>query len=604
MENNYPTRVPSAVYSRVSTKEQEEGQNIEAHISELLALMEDHGNYLWDKEHGIYKDQGYSGALLARPHLDRLRDDAKAGRYKVVYFVSTDRLARDNHYIGLVINELKELAIACFFKNLPVASGAEGDLMLNIFGSFAQYERAQIAERFRRGKVHKAKNKKIIVGGPPPYAIRYIKKDPDTREDGYYELDAAQVPVVQKIFELLDYEHQLTIRQVAKWLTEHNIPTPKGQKKWARTTVQEIARRSEYIGVAYYNKRKAVIPTKRRTTQRYRRQVKTGQRLRPKEEWIPIPVPQCSCVPEDQFWRVQKRLEENRAFAKRNRKRRSYLLSGVLRCKDPCGSTWFGCSAVNPHRVTPYYRCTNRLRMHPFPRTCHRKMIRADSLDATVWRALCDMAQRPEIVTGHVQKLQKLHTDNSAIAERTELEEKAIEAIAKEEARIFEAYKAGVIDLDKLQHEQHKIKVKKEAHQKMVAALLPPKKHGLPHQLVQSTVADYCNYIQRKLNQIGDDFEAKQKLIRSFVRQGIVEDGKVMFNCTIPAPGVSNRRGSPETPERRTEDTPGENKTGTQEKKGVIAATTYQRYGHIYTEPEIVFKMCIPLNGSEYFLVN
>ena len=604
MEKSYPKQVPSAVCSRVSTKEQKEGENIEAHISELLELMQKDGSYLWEKKGGIYKDEGYSGALLARPDLDRLRDDAKKGRFRVVYFLAPDRLARDNHYIGLIVNELKERGITCVFKNLPVSHGAEGDLMLNVFGSFAQYERAQIAERFRRGKIHKAKNKKLIVGGPPPYAIRYIKKNPETDEEGYYELIAGEVPVIQKIFELLDYERQFTIRQVARWLTDQKIPTPKGAKKWARSTVQEIARRSEYIGIAYYNKRKSVLPTRRRTSRRYRKQVKTSQRLRPKEEWIPIPVPECRCISEGRFWRVQKRLEENRTFAKRNRKRRSYLVSGLLRCKDPCGSTWFGCTTVNPNRTIPYYRCTNRLRMHPLPRTCYAKMIPADTLDAAVWNALREIVKNPQILMAHVQKLQKHCKDNSTIIERIALEQKALDNLANTEARIFEAYKAGAINVEKLQEEQRKIQNQKNVHERTLSALLPRKNHVLPPQLVQKSVNDYCNYVQDKLNKIDGDFETKQKLIRSFVSNGTVGDGNVTFNCRISAGAFPNGFSMTESSENIIENATGEHRESSDVSMTQIAAVATKGYGHNSNDYEVLFKMLVSITNGDYCLIN
>ena len=85
---NYPKNLPAAIASRVSTEEQKKGENIESHIDELKKLMKEHGNFLWDEKLGIYKDEGYSGALLERPELDRLRDDALASRFKVVYFLS------------------------------------------------------------------------------------------------------------------------------------------------------------------------------------------------------------------------------------------------------------------------------------------------------------------------------------------------------------------------------------------------------------------------------------------------------------------------------------------------------------------------------------
>ncbi len=339
METKIPTqKLPVAIYSRVSTEEQKQGENIEAHIAELKTLMDKEGNYLWHGERGIYKDEGYSGAIIARPGLDRLRDDAKLGRYKKVYFLETGRVARENHIIGLVVNELKMRGIEIRFQKTPVSNDAAGDLMLNIYGSFAQYERAMIADRCRRGQRYKAESRKLIVGSTAPYGFRYIKKDKENNKEGYYKKRPDQIVIVQKMFELVDRD-AYSARKLAKWLTDGNVPTPRGNKVWSGRTVLAILRRTEYIGIAYYNKQERVLPTNPRQTKTYKRQLKTSRKLRPKEEWITIPVPECKCIDHGRFQRVQERLAANKTFSKRNTKH-FYLLARLLRCAERYSCTW------------------------------------------------------------------------------------------------------------------------------------------------------------------------------------------------------------------------------------------------------------------------
>jgi len=521
-----PLRVPAAIYSRVSTEEQKTGDNIDVHVRALNALMLEQGNYLWDTKLGIYKDEAYSGAILARPELDRLRDDAKLGRYQIVYFLHPDRIARFNHYIGLVINELRELGIRFVFKNTPVGDDPQGDLMLNIYGSFAEYERAVISDRFRAGKRHKAQHKKLIVGGVAPYGIRYIKKDKEGRQDGYYELVPDEALVVKKMFELID-ARDFTARKLTRWLNEHNVPTRKGGK-WTPSTVYEILHRTEYIGMAYYNKRESVLPKQEKPLQGYRRRLRTAQRLRPRDQWIPIPVPQCKIIPEGTFQRVQEKLERNRIFSNRNTKH-EYLVKQLLRCQ--CGYAW----QADHYAGYTYYRCPNRSgNVYPYDGKCSIKSIPAKKLDSLVWNALTTIVLRPGFITQSVEKFKESCSGNSTIEKDIQLENKCVTQREQEKKRIWDAYKAGVISLRRYQEEDTKITATIQNHQRNVRELSAQKVNGLPAEFVQNSFEALRLHLQRNLKLLEHDFPTRQKLVRSFVREGLVSERNITFRCRIP----------------------------------------------------------------------
>ena len=71
-----------ALYARVSTKNQEKRGTIASQLEALRRYVKEH-NYQVVEEY-ICTDEGYSGALLARPALDRLRDGARAGAFDAV----------------------------------------------------------------------------------------------------------------------------------------------------------------------------------------------------------------------------------------------------------------------------------------------------------------------------------------------------------------------------------------------------------------------------------------------------------------------------------------------------------------------------------------
>lgn len=180
-----------AIYARVSTERQEKEKTIGSQI-ELLE------QYAKEKKHTIVKryiDEGWSGSLLVRPALDKLRDDCAKKEFEAVLISCPDRLARKYVYQEIVIEEIKKSEIEVIFLNRPIADTPEDQMFLGIQGLVAEYEREKIKERCRRGKLHKAR-KELLVGGPAPYGYRYIKRTAE--KNGYYEIIQKEAEVVRQ----------------------------------------------------------------------------------------------------------------------------------------------------------------------------------------------------------------------------------------------------------------------------------------------------------------------------------------------------------------------------------------------------------------------
>src|SRR3954454_17480852 len=146
-----------------------------------------------------FVDDGYSGATLARPALEQLRDLAAAGALDRVYVHSPDRLARRYAYQVLLVGELDRAWVEIVFLNRPIATSAEDDLLLQVQGMVAEYERAQILERSRRGKRHAALAGSVSVLVAAPHGYRYIRKQ-DGGGFARYEIIEGQAQVVRQIF--------------------------------------------------------------------------------------------------------------------------------------------------------------------------------------------------------------------------------------------------------------------------------------------------------------------------------------------------------------------------------------------------------------------
>ena len=145
----------TAIYARVSSDQQTADKTIASQLAALEARLAREGLRVAPEHRFV--DEGYSGATLVRPALERLRDAAAAGALDRVYVHSPDRLARRYAYQVLLMDELRRAGVEVVFLNRAIGLSPEDDLLLQVQGMVAEYERAKILERSRRGKRHAAR---------------------------------------------------------------------------------------------------------------------------------------------------------------------------------------------------------------------------------------------------------------------------------------------------------------------------------------------------------------------------------------------------------------------------------------------------------------
>jgi site-specific DNA recombinase len=241
----------SALYARVSSEQQAAAHTIESQIAALTERAEKDGTPISPERRFV--DDGYSGASLVRPALDRLRDLAAVGAIDRIYVHSPDRLARNYAYQVLLLDEWRRLNIEVVFLNRPLGQTPEDDLLLQVQGVIAEYERAKIMERSRRGKKHAAQNGSLNVMSCAPFGYRYVS----VREGGgqaRLEPREDQVRVVQQIFAWVGRD-RCSLNEVCRRLREAGIPTASGKPVWSRTAVWHILHNPVYQGKAAYEKR-------------------------------------------------------------------------------------------------------------------------------------------------------------------------------------------------------------------------------------------------------------------------------------------------------------------------------------------------------------
>ena len=347
-----------AIYARVSSDQQVDEGTIDSQIAALRDRVEKNGQSL--AEELVFIDEGYSGANLIRPGLEQLRDVAALNGLDRLYVHSPDRLARRYAYQVLLMDEFQQAGIEVVFLNRELSGSPEDDLLLQVQGMIAEYERAKILERSRRGKRHAARSGDVAVLSGAPYGYHYVTKQ-EGGGQASYEVIPDEAKVVQQVFQWVGRERCST-REVCRRLHKAGIRTRSGKRTWDRTTVWGMLKNPAYKGTAAYGKTKQGPMKPRLHTQRnsqeHPKRPKSVTDL-PPEKWLWIPVP--PLVDEALFEAVQAQLRENRQRARQRKRGARYLLQGLLVCAQ-CHYAYYGkpvsnSSAKGKKRNYAYYRC-------------------------------------------------------------------------------------------------------------------------------------------------------------------------------------------------------------------------------------------------------
>jgi len=424
-----------AFYARVSTARQEQEETIESQIAEIEGKIKQDGNIVLPNLKFI--DDGWSGGLLARPALDKLRDSARNKEFNVLYVYDRGRLARDFVYQEIVLMELKDLEIEFVSLHDIEAKTAEQEVMQKMQGVFHDYERVKIAERFRRGKLGKTRNGELL-GYQACYGYKYI---PKTKErNGYFVINEDETNVVKKIFNWVGNQG-FSIREVIKKLYDLKIyPKKKKREFWTKSPLIRLLQNETYIGKHYYYKTEAIVPKNPKTQNglngKYKKVKKCSRKARPKEEWIPYKSP--AIIDEQLFYRVQKQLKLNYKYAKRNRKN-NYLLAGLIKCT--CGKTRVG-ERSGKHL---YYRCANRIYNYPLPPTCNEGGINAGILDDLVYKKVGKLIANENLIKKQADKwLSNKQFSNIVENEQENSIDEKLGKLDEEEGRYLQAFGKGL----------------------------------------------------------------------------------------------------------------------------------------------------------------
>jgi site-specific DNA recombinase len=215
---------------------------------------------------------------------------------------------------------------ALIFLQNPFGDSPQGKLLTQMQGMIAEYERAQIAERTRRGE--------FMPWAYTCYGYRYLPKRHGCVPQ--VMIDSVEVAVVRAIYRAL-VEEQLSCRQITKRLNATQTPTPTGTNAvWQPATVRSILTNRVYAGQARYNYRQPVLPRYCKTEEHQLQYLKTGRSYRAESEWVWSEAP--AIISVELFEKAQLQLQRNAATARKMYQpaSRRYLLRTLVKCGE-CG---------------------------------------------------------------------------------------------------------------------------------------------------------------------------------------------------------------------------------------------------------------------------
>src|ERR1035437_734418 len=503
------------IYARVSTDAQEARGTIGSQLETLRTRVSAEGDELVAE----FIDDGCSGARLDRPGLDDLRDAAEAGRVDAVWCLSPDRLARSYAYQILILDELARYQVPVRFTDTPPLDDPQGRLLVQIQGVIAEHERAKCVERGRRGKLYRARAGEVL-STKVPYGYRRVPRGADgPAHVVVYEPEAA---VVRRVF--ADCLAGQSLRHLAVTLSAEGIAPPEGKPVWRLSTICRLLRNEAYVGRLYWN----------RTQTSYDPALgKNRQTLRPREEWIEIPVP--AIIDEDIFEAVEAKARDNSVYSPRHTEAETFLLRRLLRC-PACGVKLVCHRARHGQTTNRYYLCPHRdpWRAGGADRRCPERRVRADELDTFVFDQVRQLLARPELLAAGETALagQTPAPDDQLLTAQLARLDRRLQSAHTERRRVADLYQAGVIDNTEMSRRAREIDNRCRRFDEERQSLITRQSELATENRLHQGIANFAEQAVFGIDPLG--FEGRQQLMRLVLEDVRVRGWQVELRLRIP----------------------------------------------------------------------
>jgi site-specific DNA recombinase len=516
-----------AIYGRVSTSHQVDHQTIEQQLDRLTAHVHAHAAEGWvlDPAH-VFRDDGYSGAILARPGLDRLRDAVKGREIDRVLVTAPDRLARNYVHQMVLLEEWARAGCAASFLDRPMSDDPHDHLLLQIRGAVAEYERTLIAERMRRGRLAKLRAGLLLPWTYAPYGYRMSPDRP--RDPRGVTTDPAEAAVVAELFALYR-EPGTSLLQLALHLDARGIPTPSGTPRWSSPTIRGILRNPTYTGQVYAQRTQYRAPTHRRSATHPIGRPHGSAVPQPADTWILVgQVP--AVVSQTHFEEVQAKLATNRSFARRNNTAHRYLLRALV----SCGCCGLACTARALNGRNFYYLCKGKGHSTFSHRAtcCPARYTPADQLDALVWDDLSSLLGSPKPLAEAVARAHGGAWLPQELLARRETLRRAQAHLSQQIERLTDAYLRAVLPLDEYERRRHDLEHRIQALAGQEEFLRNDTQRQQQLAGVATSLESFRERVQHGLAQA--TFEQRRQLVLLLVDRVVVTNDEVEIRYVLP----------------------------------------------------------------------
>ena len=496
-----------ALYARVSTQRQAQADGVSQQLQRLRAHALGQG---WTvAEENVFRDDGFSGASLRRPGLERLRDHAALRDLDRVLITTPDRLAR--HYVHqvLLIEEITATGCQVEFLDRPMSQDPHDQLLLQIRGAVAEYERSLIAERMRRGRLHKLQAGLLLPWTRPPYGYRVDPERP--RDPAGVRTDPIEAAAVAEMFAWYA-EEGCSLSDLARKLQRELVAPPRRPRLWGVTTLRGILTNPVYTGEVY--------------AQRIQEE---PRRLRPREDWLLVAsVP--AIVSQELFGRVRDKLARNQRFAPRNNTAHPYLLRALVSC-GTCGLACFGRCMPSGRR---YYCCRGKQPSLTSYREnrCPSRFAPSEQLECLVWDDVCRLLTHPEAIRLALERAHGGHWLPRDLQARRDALRRGQVGVGQQVERLTEAYLAGVVGLQEYQRRRRESECRAQALDAQCRQLEAQLDRRGEITRIGLSMDEFCQRVRDGLEQA--TWERKRQLIETLVARVIVTDGEVEVRYVIP----------------------------------------------------------------------
>jgi site-specific DNA recombinase len=517
----------AAIYARVSSDKQKEENTIASQTAALRAFARQQGFKVPDE--WVIEDEGYSGASLIRPGLEKVRDLSAAGQIEAVLIYSPDRLSRKYAYQVLLMEEFARNDVETVFIKAPQTATPEDQLLVQFQGMIAEYERAQILERSRRGKRHRALQGVVNVLCGAPYGYRYVRKSEHTPAS--YAVIEAEAAVVRMVYERYTVQG-LSIGEITRLLNAQSVPTRKRIARWERSTVWAMLRNPAYKGTACFGKTRSAV--RQRVTRPIRLRGGIASRdsashERPRAEWIEIPVP--AIIDAETFALAEERLQANKRHAPRRTVTPS-VVQGLVSCRK-CGYALYRTSTRSTARRIYYYRCLGSdAYRHLGGSLCDTRPVRQDLLDQLVWREIVKLLENPSLIQAELDRRLAAARNANPTKRREEFLRAEIARTHKSMDRLMTAYQEDLLSLDDLRRRMPELRKREQASHAELHAIMNQIADRDAYLRLAETLTSFLARLRQAANTL--DVEERQRIMRLLVKEVLVGDDMIVIRHSIP----------------------------------------------------------------------